>query len=189
MEINRNPSTDSNIFQQISIYLIIFVLLFSSCGKEEKISSVENNVKGPQLVINKFSVTATNAGKVEWIFYARKAVVFEDKNLIDADEISIDFFLDKNEKEISSHLVARKGNVNTKTNDMEAEGNVVLTTESGNKIFTEKVKWFSAAQKFFTEEAVRVEKKDSIVTGVGMEADPNLENVRILKDVKVEAKE
>ncbi|MDD5772894.1 MAG: LPS export ABC transporter periplasmic protein LptC [bacterium] len=164
-------------------------VIFLSCGKDEKISFVENKVKGPQLVIDKFSITATNMGKTEWIFHARKAVVFEDKNLIDADEINIDFFIDKKGEEISSHLVAIKGNVNTKTNDMEAVGAVVLTSGSGNTLFTEKVKWLSAAQKFFTEEAVKVEKKDSIITGIGMEADPNLENVRIFKDVKVEAKE
>lgn len=190
MEINRNILTDSSRSRQILMYFMIAaVFLFSSCGKEEKISFVENNEKGPQLVINKFSITATNAGKMEWIFYALKAVVFEDKNLVNADEINIDFFLDKKEKEISSHLTAKKGNVNTRTNDMEAEGNVVLTAESGNKLFTEKVKWIYATQKFFTDKAVRVEKKDNIITGVGMEADLNLENVKILKDVKVEAKE
>lgn len=183
---------DKNVLNKILYFIFVgvgIVILNSSCGKEEKISFVENNLKGPQLVINKFSITATNSGKIEWIFYARKAVVFEDKNLVEADEIKIDFFLDKKGKEISSHLTAKKGNVNTKSNDMEAEGNVVLTAESGNTLFTEKVKWISAAQKFSTEDAVKVEKKDSVITGIGMEADPNLENVRILQNVKVEAKE
>ncbi|MEW6088257.1 MAG: LPS export ABC transporter periplasmic protein LptC [bacterium] len=177
--------------QSLMFFIIImtFTLLISSCGKDEKISSPENNQKGPQLVIDKFSITATNAGKMEWIFYAKKAVVFEDKNLITASEINIDFFFDKKGKEIISHLVSENGNVDTKTNDMEAEGNVVLTTESGNKLNTSKLKWISNDRKFFTDKEVRVEKKDSIVTGLGMEADPNLENVRILKDVKVEAKE
>lgn len=163
--------------------------IFLSCGKDEEVSSVESNGKTPQLVIDKFSVTTTNAGKVEWIFRAQRALVFENENLIDADGINVDFFFDKNQKEISSHLNAKTGNVNTKTNDMKAEGNVVLTAENGNKLFTERLEWRSAEQKFFTDKEVKVEKKDSILTGVGMEADTNLENIRILKDVKVEARE
>lgn len=164
-------------------------LIFLSCGKDEKISSVESNEKGPQLVINKFSVTTTNAGKIEWIFRAQRALIFEDENLIDADQINVDFFFDKNQKEISSRLNAGTGNVNTKTNDMKAEGNVVLTAENGNKLFTEKLEWRSLDQKFFTDKEVKVEKKDSVLTGIGMEADTNLENIKILKNVKVEAKE
>ncbi len=171
------------------IIIGINIIVFPSCGKEKNISSVENDKKGPQLVIDKFSVTATNAGKMEWIFHAQRAIVFEDKNLIDADGIDIDFFFDKNGKEVSSHLTAKKGNVNTKTNDMEVNEDVILTTENGNKLFTEKLKWRSSDQKFFTDERVKVEKKDSILTGVGMEADTNLESVGILKDVKVEVKE
>ena len=172
----------------LTIMIIGISVIFLSCGKEEKISSIENSKKGPQLVINKFSIISTNAGKTEWIFYARKAVVYEDKNSVEADEIIIDFFHDKQEKEVSSHLIAKKGNVNTRTNNMEAEGNVVLSSENGNRLFTEKVRWISSTQKFFTEEEVRVEKKDSsVISGVGMEADLNLDNIKILKDVKVEA--
>jgi LPS export ABC transporter protein LptC len=65
-------------------------------------------------------------------------------------------------------------------------GDVVVTSEEeGTTLKTESLRWDANRKKIVTDDLVRQERTNTIITGQGLEADPDLEKVVIKKNVKV----
>jgi hypothetical protein len=76
------------------------------------------------------------------------------------------------------------------TNNMEATGNVIVTSKKGSTLETEELYYLSPTGKeqkgkFVTEEFVKITEPDRVTTGYGLEIDSDLENGKIKRDVKV----
>lgn len=93
------------------------------------------------------------------------------------------------EGELASILTARRGILDIATSNMEATGNVVVTSTKGSRLETEELHYLPPAGnrkgKFVTEEFVKITEPDRITTGYGLEIDSDLKNAKIKRDVKV----
>jgi LPS export ABC transporter protein LptC len=69
--------------------------------------------------------------------------------------------------------------VDERTNNLEATGNVVVTSDSGVVVRSEKMKWDNAQQKIFSDEFVRITSPKEQLQGRGFESDQNLRNYKI----------
>ena len=84
-----------------------------------------------------------------------------------------------------STLTACHGFLSTDSKDIRAEENVIMVSEEGTTLRTERLDWNQKAGLIKTDLPVTVERAQDILTGIGLEADRELKNIKILADVKI----
>jgi len=67
---------------------------------------------------------------------------------------------------------------------MEVTDDVVVYAVDGTILTTDKLTWNERTGKVETDRPIRVTKGDDVMTGVGMEADPDLKNIRVKSGFK-----
>lgn len=133
------------------------------------------------LVMEGFTMTETEDGKKRLVVKAENAEIDKNNKTIKANNINLKYYNLKGT--VSSVLTSKTGTLELGTKNMTAEGNVVLTTDIGAKLETEKLQWLSTENKVFTDELVRFTKGTNVLTGKGLEADSRLENY-VVKEVE-----
>ncbi len=103
----------------------------------------------------------------------------EEEHIILDQNVVVDFF-DLKENHTST-LFSDKSEINEKSNDMLAIGNVIAKSDSGITLFTERLQWIAEDEKLFTKDSIMIttNEKDTLF-GKGFESNADLENWRIL---------
>lgn len=171
----------------ILLGFVILVFILEGCSSRSPLSPVANEIPVPQQKLEDFRLIATEGGVKTWELQARAAQIYEEikKTYIQDFKTSV-----YEEGELASILSARRGILDMATNNMEAMGNVIVTSAKGSHLETEELHYLSPTEreekgKFVTEEFVKITEPDRITTGYGLEIDATLENGKIKKDVKV----
>jgi LPS export ABC transporter protein LptC len=124
------------------------------------------------------SVRGQNRARV----WAGHILKFEENHMIKMDEnIQVDFFDDSGNR--VSVLTAEGGEVNEVTQDLRAFGNVLVLSEGGSRLKTEKLEWHNKSQKIISDTLVTIRSEDEEVVGVGFESDADLEHWQIKKSI------
>ena len=158
-------------------------------GSRSPLSRVANEIPIPQQKLKDFRLIATEGGVKTWEMEAGAAQIYEKirKTYIQDFQTSI-----YEEGKLASILSAQRGILDIATNNMEATGNVVVTSAKGSRLETEELHYLSSTEnqkgKFVTEEFVRITEPDRTTTGYGLEIDATLENGKIKRNVKVKVK-
>ncbi len=119
-------------------------------------------------------------GRTLAILYAGHVKVYEqEKRTILEDSIRVDFY-DK-DAHITSFLTANRGEVNDINRDLVAYENVVVISDNGTSLRTEKLLWNNSDQKIHTDAYVEIDSPKEIIQGHGMESDQDLKNYKIFK--------
>ncbi len=135
--------------------------------------------------IKNFTLRETDAeGRMSWVMRARGARVFELRNSVEADSIRIDFF--DRTGEVASVLTAERGIIARASNDMRATGNVLVKNREGHELRTEELAFAAGRNKIYTEHFVTLLRGRDVLTGYGLETDPDLAGGRfeIQRDVR-----
>ena len=127
--------------------------------------------------IDGFTLTQTREGKKIWALRARHALVFEEEDRVEASGVRVDFYGD--ETELQSTLTAASGVVMRRTNAIEVQGDVVVRSTDGTTLTTDRLTWDERTGKIRSDSFVRVTKASDVMTGSGMEADPDLRNLKV----------
>lgn len=159
-------------------------LVVTGCERRGSIGPGTRQVELPDQEVTDFTISETDLGRVEWKLYAGYAATYSARNVVLVRKVRIDFYDDKGQK--SSELQAREGEMNQMTRDMTARGNVVIQTTSGVRMQTESARFLNKSQKIVTDDFVRVERGDDVLTGYGFESDPGLEHFQFKRKVKAE---
>lgn len=165
------------------LLIISSIVILSACDIKKK----ENASDAPPVQeqsIEKFTVTETKEGKPHWVLDADSAQIIESqkKALLQAPKIK--FF--KEGKYVST-LVADRGRINTENYDIWGDGKCLLTTTEGERLETSNLHYRSDIQKIVTDDRVKLIRSSETITGTGMEATPDLQNMTIKKN-RVEVK-
>ncbi len=128
----------------------------------------------PNQEITEFVLRETDEeGRLTWIFRATEARIFEARDDVEARGIHIDFY--DGSGRVASVLSADRAVIQRRTNDMHAMGNVVVRNADGQELHTEELQYSSERNKIFTDKFVRVIRGRDLLTGYGLETDPDLE--------------
>ena len=105
---------------------------------------------------------------------------YNEKEFIMLDSsVIVDFYDDKEQH--TSVLNSNKAEVNQKSNDMKAIGNVVAISDSGITLFSETLIWDSKEEKLHTKDKIMITTLESdTLYGVGFESDSDLKNWKII---------
>ncbi|MFH1502879.1 MAG: LPS export ABC transporter periplasmic protein LptC [Candidatus Eisenbacteria bacterium] len=162
--------------------LLLAFLALAGCRSGEPSERGEDGSVLPDQEIDGFTLTQTREGHKVWVLRADRALVFEDAGRVEMTTFRVDFF--KESGDVRSTLTARNGLLLRRTNDMEAFGNVLLYAEDGTRLTTERLTWDERTGKIESDRFVRVVQGRDEFTGVGLEADPDLNNIRVLSEFK-----
>lgn len=166
--------------------LVILVFVLGGCSSKSPLSQTTNEIPVPQQKLENFRLIATEEGIKTWEMEASAAQIYEKIKKTYIQDFKTSLY---EEGELASILSARRGILDIATNNMEATGNVVVTSAKGSRLETEELHYLSPTGtqkgKFVTEEFVKITEPDRITTGYGLEIDSDLENAKIKRDVKV----
>ncbi len=164
--------------------LIVVVVILAIVGCAEKVRpSVLSGVSSTQLPTQESwnsTISFSDSGIVKAIVKAGHIYAFDNSRTTYMDSgVVIDFF-----DEFGKHttvLTSRRGSVDEGTNNLEAIGNVIVTSDSGTVVQTEKMFWDNAKQLIHSPDFVHITSPTEDLQGTGFESDHNLRNYRIFK--------
>jgi LPS export ABC transporter protein LptC len=153
-------------------------------GCEEKVKpTVLSDVTSTQLPSQESwnsAITFSDSGIVKAIVHAGHIYSFDNTSVTHLDSgVIVDFY-----DELGHHtttLTSKQGIVDEGTNNLEATGNVVVKSDSGTVVYTEKMYWNNQRQQIYSPEFVRIVSPKERLQGTGFESDHNLRNYRIFK--------
>jgi LPS export ABC transporter protein LptC len=163
------------------------LLLLVGCGEENRMESRTEPGDVPDQILEDFTTSQTDSGKVSWTLTAPEARVYSSRNLVVAERPHIDFYEEDGTR--SSVLDALEGTVFRETGDMEARKNVVLTTNEDYVLATESLRWNQETEKIVTDEFVRITKGENVYTGYGLVCDQRLDVFEIKRDLRAYIRE
>jgi len=167
-----------------TLFGLLVALLAAGCSQKRSVSPAATTGELPDQEVTDFAITETDAGQQEWKLYARDAATYSARNMIIAHQVRIDFYDDKGQQ--SSELVANQGEINQRTRNMTARGNVVLQTTEGTRLSSQELRFLNREQKIVVpdDQLVRVQRGGDVLTGYGFESDPNLTHFEFKRRVQ-----
>lgn len=164
------------------IITLLLVLVMAGC--EEKVRpSVLSGVSSTQLPSQESwnsTITFTDSGIVKAIVNAGHIFAYDNSRITFMDSgVVVDFFDETGAH--TSKLTSNKGSVDEGTSNLEAIGNVIVTSDSGTVVRTEKMFWTNSTQLIHSPEFVHITSPTEDLKGTGFESDHNLRNYRIFK--------
>ncbi len=170
----------------VKLILIIFITLsFLSCNRTKENTSNKKITTTSKEDAEKFVLVDSRGNNRNWVLRAEKANNFGDS--IKLYVLSVDFY--DAEGKYNSTLTADSGVVFSPSGDMKAINNVEVTSRDSTKLKTDNLRWNNKRKKIITDDEVEITKKNSVITGKGMESDANLEHIEIKRDFNAVSKD
>lgn len=194
MKIARSPKTGSMKFKKRSVVIIIVivaivtaaaVILFFESGsfsKKQMLNIVADKV---DLQVKNVHYTDVGASGMKWEINADSAKYVKNENLVLFDRIRVKLVMSDGRTLV---MTGDKGKSNTETKDMEVSGNVEITSDKGDRLTTDILRYSGAEQRIYTDSAVKMENSRMQVKGVGMSFSLDDKNVALLSKVKANIK-
>jgi LPS export ABC transporter protein LptC len=126
------------------------------------------------------TVEFSDSGSTRAILKAGHIYAFDDSRQTLLDQgVRVDFY-DSHGRH-SSALTSERGTVDESTNNLQATGNVIVKSDSGVVVRTEKLFWDNGRQRIHSDAFVTITSPTERLQGQGFESDQNLRNYRIFK--------
>ncbi|MFT5234424.1 MAG: LPS export ABC transporter protein LptC [Candidatus Krumholzibacteriia bacterium] len=169
------------------IALIFAVGLMSGCESDEQASesSVETSPAAvvPTQQIFDYRLIESDAGVKQWILESDEMQKFNGQREVVLIRVHMDFFEDG---EHFSVLTADSGRADLDNRNVHTWGNVVVITDDGRKLETEDLYFNNETELIHNEVFNRFTREFDVMTGIGLEATPDLEYIELKEDVKAE---
>lgn len=147
-------------------------LTLSACRRSKAPAARE-----PTQRLSGLTLSQSRRGVPLWSLRAEAAVLHDVESRADADEPRMAFYQDGR---LASRLSAAAGSVDLKTNDVRLSSGVVVTSLQDRSVLrTEQLVYSSSKKKFYSDADVRVTRPGGSLTGRGLEATPDLSDIRI----------
>jgi len=161
--------------------ICVALTLLTGCGERLKpaVTPVtQNELPGQESW--RSTVTFSDSARIRAILWAGHIAVYGNQRFtLLSDSIHVDFF-DDGQRHTSS-LTARRGKINDVTRDFEAYENVIVVSDNGNTLKTERLFWTNATRKIHTDAFVDIAGPRERIRGLGMESDQDLKHYTILR--------
>jgi len=162
------------------ILSIFLMLIFNQCGKRVTPEHKVEFIPPSRETAEKFVLVDSKGEKKNWVLRAERANSFDDS--VKIYNVTVQFYDSKGE--YYSTLTSDSGVVYSINGNMSATSNVQVISKDSTVLRTGYLDWNNKNRKIVTEDSVTITKKNSVITGLGMESDPNLEHIVIKKNFK-----
>lgn len=168
---------------KILLFSVIVGLYLCGCQVGEQQTMSETTGKeAPDQELWKSTVVLSVRGQNRAKVWAGHIQKFAESHTIKMDDnIKVDFYNENGDH--VSVLTARGGEVDETAQDLKAMGNVIVISDDGSRLETERLRWHNSTQKIISDTLVTIKSGGEEVTGVGFESDANLKHWEIKGNV------
>lgn len=161
---------------------VVCLCLVTLIGCEEKLRPATVAATGelPSQESWRSRVIFTDSARTRAILWAGHIAVFTaGKYTMLDDSVHVDFYNDDGNH--TSALTSRRGRVNDATRDFDAYENVIVVSDSGTTLKTQKLYWSNATRTIHTDAYVDIVSPTEHICGTGMVSDEDLKHYRIFQ--------
>ena len=156
--------------------------LLAGCGEEPRVASTEDLSEDlPDQELFNTTIYDTEGGERRWILRSDRLARYRDQDEAQLFGVHMDFY---KADTLFSTLTSRRGRAHMKTNDLFAWGDVVVVTRDGRRLETEELDYDDARGRISNEVFNRFTRGDDVMTGIGMEATPDLDRFELKQAVE-----
>lgn len=137
----------------------------------------------PEQQTEDYHTLHSKSGVPVWELWGRAAERFPSDSTTRLRGVRMVFY---REGAKEAELTSDEGEVDQKSEQTTARGNVVVVSEAGRRLESEVLHWDPERQLIHTEAFVRFTEGDQILTGYGMRTDPDLTDLVIDRQVSGE---
>lgn len=153
------------------------------CQKEEPPRVAEDDFQdAPEQIIENMEVTFTDQGRRTGVLKADSVAIYQQGRVKRGKKIQVDFY-DQEGQHVST-LTAEEGTYDSKAEEIEAQGDVVVVSDAGVRLETEVLRWRKQINRIFTDAFVKIIRGKNVVSGYGLDTDPQLEDLHIQKNLQ-----
>jgi len=139
-------------------------------------------VRLPDSELEEATIIFTIQGVRRMLLKADYIARYEKEDSTTARVVHADFY--DEEGKHSSVLTSDFGVIKENLKELWVSGEVVVISDEGVKLETETLRWDPNIDRIITDDFVRVTREEDILTGYGLEADQELKNIKIKREVK-----
>jgi LPS export ABC transporter protein LptC len=155
----------------------------SGCGNEEPAGRSLGPGPYPEQHFYDYRLIESREGVKQWLLRSDEMYKFADEQFVHLVDLEMEFYRDG---AYYSTLVADSGRAQTVTKDLFAWGNVVVETADGRRLETQELHYDNARNLIHNDVFDRLTRGEDVVTGIGLEATPDLEYIEIKQRVQAE---
>jgi LPS export ABC transporter protein LptC len=134
----------------------------------------------PDQVLFDATITDTTEGDRRWILDSERLEKQTKSDMAELYTVHMDFY---KADTLYSTLTSERGRANLKTKLLHAWGNVVVVTRDGRRLETEELTYDNARGRIHNEVFNRFTRGEDVMTGIGMEATPELDYFELKNEV------
>ncbi|UPT75966.1 MAG: LPS export ABC transporter periplasmic protein LptC [Elusimicrobiota bacterium] len=128
-------------------------------------------------IMEGLTLSQSEKGRSSWTLKSRRALLREESKTATLEEPVMEFY-ERGRK--VSRVTALTGEVSTETRDVRLSSSVVLDSyEDKSRLTTTELLYDSKKAKFTTTADILVKRPEGTLTGKGLEAAPDLSEIRI----------
>jgi LPS export ABC transporter protein LptC len=162
---------------------LLLALLAAGCSEAESPSETEDASSGVEREIRGFSLAETLAGTLVWELDADYAWRVPGDAVVRLKGVTLVFYDD--DGEVNSRLTSLRGTVDEEEGIMTAEERVRVVSAAGDTLTTEELTYTKETERITGPGFVRLAKPDRILTGFEFEANPDLSDYEVRRDVTI----
>jgi len=137
----------------------------------------------PNITLGQIHMVETRGGSRLWELRADRAEVHEREGYAVLFRVTrpVEVTLYSNQGQLV--CTANRATVDLKTKDVRLEGEVFARSDQGTELRTEALRWLAASRRLQTDQPVMVSRGGMVSRGRGLEAETDLEQVRIFRNI------
>ena len=183
--MQNNKYIKKHRYSQISIATLIMgvaMLFFSCANKIEKIKEFSKSDDAPSMEAEGFEMIYSDSTIIRFKIQAKKLQNYdtEKEPFMEFPEgVEIEKY--DNNMSIVSKITSDYARYFEKEKKWIAKNNVVVINMQGDSLITEELIWEENKELLYSEQFVKIIRKDQIITGIGFESDQEMSNWEIKK--------
>jgi len=170
-----------------SLVIVVVVFLAGLALRQERGASGASPSPpaqaAPEVTLRQIHMIETREGAKLWELWADRAEVHErDGTTVLFREhrpVEVTLYSSQGQLTCTSNRVM----VDLKTKDVRLEGGVIARSDQGTELRTEELRWLAASRRVQTDRPVTVSRGGLVSRGRGLEAETDLEQVRIFQNI------
>jgi LPS export ABC transporter protein LptC len=127
------------------------------------------------------SFNLTDKGVQHGQLRADTAYFFDENTRIELEKVNTTFFTVTGAK--NAVLTSARGTYNSRTSNMIARKNVVVDSEDGRHLTTQELMYNQQRNEISSDSAFVMTEPNRRLEGIGFRSDPDMKNIKILKQV------
>jgi len=176
-------------FTTLLSFLLVFTVgsiaftLLRNMGEGERQEERKASLQLPKadMVMTNVKFVDSRRGRRNWVVQSRTARLFKDKKRAAFEGVHITFFANDGRE---MQLYSNRGELDTDTRDMSAEGDIRGRSSDGLEFFTSTLKYTYKKREIMTGDPVKIVGSGFETEGIGMVVDVDKETVQLLNQVR-----